>query len=423
MPEVVIRVEGLGKRYRIGARQKKPAGRGASIRRLLVSPFTYLRTTMRPPTEEETLWALKNVSFEVKQGEVIGIVGRNGAGKSTLLKVLSRITEPTEGRATIRGRVSSLLEVGTGFHPELTGRENIYLSGAILGMKKVETDRKFDEIVSFSEIEQFIDTPVKRYSSGMYVRLAFSVAAHLEPQILMVDEVLAVGDVDFQKKCLGKMEQAATGGRTVLFVSHNMSIISTLCEKVMVLSQGRVSTIGPTQQAIGAYLAQFGADATSKRSWSFDDAPGGENVKIRGVTVTAANGIPKQHYSTTEPVFATIEYWVLTDDVPVNANLHLFDQKNNHICSVANYSETRSNPIKKRGLYRSRCVIPGHFLNSGPHTIEPILTVDGKGRQVHVRDRVAFETLDEEQLVLSRGQWRGIVKPDFHWVTEKIGES
>jgi lipopolysaccharide transport system ATP-binding protein len=223
---LAIRVDNLGKRYRIGARQKQPNTLRERIENLVASPFDYLRSTLRGPSEEEILWALKDVSFEIQQGDVVGIIGRNGAGKSTLLKILSRITEPTSGRAEVNGRVGSLLEVGTGFHPELTGRENIYLNGAILGMRKAEIDRQFDEIVDFAEIEKFIDTPVKRYSSGMYVRLAFAVAAHLEPEILLVDEVLAVGDAAFQKKCLGKIGDVAREGRTVLFVSHNMAAIS-----------------------------------------------------------------------------------------------------------------------------------------------------------------------------------------------------
>ena len=207
-----------------------------------------------PQASKEEFWALKDVSFEVKRGEVVGIIGRNGAGESTLLKILSRITEPTEGRVTLKGRVASLLEVGTGFHPELTGRENIFLNGAILGMSKAEIRKKFDEIVAFAEVERFLDTPVKRYSSGMYVRLAFAVAAHLEPEILVVDEVLAVGDAEFQKKCLGKMKDVATGGRTVLFVSHNMTVIRSICPKTILLNNGKIETFGQTKKSIDCYL-------------------------------------------------------------------------------------------------------------------------------------------------------------------------
>ena len=260
MSDTVIRVENLGKKYIIGHQKQQPytalrdviADGAKSLGRQLLKPFG---KKIAAPAYEE-FWALKEVSFEIKRGDRVGIIGRNGAGKSTLLKILSRITEPTKGRISIKGRVASLLEVGTGFHPELTGRENIYLNGAILGMSKVEIKKKFDEIVAFAEVEKFLDTPVKRYSSGMYVRLAFAVAAHLEPEILIVDEVLAVGDAAFQKKCLGKMEDVGKDGRTVLFVSHNMAAITTFCKKVVWLSQGQVKMQGEAQQITSNYLSQ-----------------------------------------------------------------------------------------------------------------------------------------------------------------------
>ena len=268
----MIRVERLSKRYRIGGRVENHRRLGEVLGELARAPFRRLRGS----AADQTFWALKDVSFEVKRGEVLGIVGKNGAGKSTLLKILSRITEPTEGRAELRGRVASLLEVGTGFHGELTGRENVYLNGTFLGMRKREIDRKFDGIVAFSEVERFIDTPVKRYSSGMYVRLAFAVAAHLEPEILLVDEVLAVGDAEFQRKCLGKMNDIAQEGRTVLFVSHNMAAIQRLCSSAILLREGRVpfsgdarpllrSTCGETVWA-GAATGQSGTDRTGPAS-------------------------------------------------------------------------------------------------------------------------------------------------------------
>ena len=255
MSDLVIRVENLGKRYRIGERAPYRTLRDA-LARAVSAPLRRSSSRSRSSDAEEAneFWALKDVSFEVRRGDVIGILGRNGAGKSTLMKILSRVTRPTLGHAEVRGRLGSLLDVGTGFHPELTGRENTYMNGAILGMSKRDIDRQFDEIVAFAEIEKFIDTPVKFYSSGMYVRLAFSVAAHLEPEILLVDEVLAVGDVAFQKKCLGRMGDAARHGRTVMFVSHNMGAISLLCKSAIVLDQGRIKTMGSTQQAIAGYL-------------------------------------------------------------------------------------------------------------------------------------------------------------------------
>src|SRR3990167_6101413 len=275
MSDIAIRVEGLGKLYRIGKRERYYTLRD-SLAQSLVAPFRRLFQTgdgrqttaassvLGPRSSVNgratTIWALRDVSFEIKQGEVVGVIGRNGAGKSTLLKILSRITEPTEGYAEIHGRVGSLLEVGTGFHPELTGRENIYLNGAILGMKKREIERKFDEIVAFAEVEKFIDTPVKHYSSGMYVRLAFAVAAHLEPEILLVDEVLSVGDAAFQKKCLGKMGDVAKEGRTVLFVSHNMGAISSLCNKTIYLADGQIRATGPTEKIVTDYLSEVFQD-------------------------------------------------------------------------------------------------------------------------------------------------------------------
>jgi lipopolysaccharide transport system ATP-binding protein len=252
----VIKVEGLGKEYVIGSREKVNETFRDMLASSLAAPFRRFRKLSGQVDAEERFWALKDVSFEVHKGEVVGIIGRNGAGKSTLLKILSRITPPTKGRVEIRGRVGSLLEVGTGFHPELTGRENIFLNGAILGMSRGEIARKFNDIVAFAEIEQFLDTPVKRYSSGMYVRLAFAVAAHLEPEILVVDEVLAVGDTQFQKKCLGKMGDAARGGRTVLFVSHNLAAVQNLCSRCIGLWQGRVFSNDKPNTVVDLYFNQ-----------------------------------------------------------------------------------------------------------------------------------------------------------------------
>jgi lipopolysaccharide transport system ATP-binding protein len=309
MSDIAIRVENLGKRYRIGQRERYYA-----LRDVLARPFSGFRSSvlglgsrllgLKPsspqqptansqhptpntqhPTPNTHIWALKDVSFEVKQGEVVGIIGRNGAGKTTLLKILARITEPTEGFAEVRGRVGSLLEVGTGFHPELTGRENIYLSGAVLGMTKREIDQKFDEIVAFAEIEKFLDTPVKYYSTGMYVRLAFAVAAHLEPEILLVDEVLAVGDAAFQKKCLGKMEDVAREGRTVLFVSHNMAAVENLCQRGIVLDEGRIVYIGQTKEAISYYLNSLAQIGSTPLRFRTDRRGTGElrvvNIEVR----------------------------------------------------------------------------------------------------------------------------------------------
>jgi len=282
MSNTIIQVENLGKKYLIKHQKQGSytalrdviADKVKSLSKRIISPLNHKQSTTYSTTEE--FWALKDISFKVKQGEVVGIIGRNGAGKSTLLKIISRITEPTKGRIRINGRVASLLEVGTGFHPELTGRENIFLNGAILGMGKAEIKRKFDEIVAFAEIENFLDTPVKRYSSGMYVRLAFAVAAHLEPEILLVDEVLAVGDVVFQKKCLGKMEDVAVHGRTVLFVSHNMDTILRLCQKGIFLAEGRNMDMGKIENIVGIYMT-----SEVKTVWNSEQVIFGKNTAIR----------------------------------------------------------------------------------------------------------------------------------------------
>jgi len=324
MSDTIIRVENLSKKYIIGHQKQERytalrdviANGAKSVGRQLVKPFG--KRIPDPAVEE--FWALKDVSFEIKRGDRVGIIGRNGAGKSTLLKILSRITEPTRGRISINGRVASLLEVGTGFHPELTGRENIYLNGAILGMSKAEIKRKFDEIVAFAEVEKFLDTPVKRYSSGMYVRLAFAVAAHLEPEILVVDEVLAVGDVQFQQKCLGKMQDVATNGRTVIFVSHQMAAISNLCSSCMLLQKGELSFYGRTESAINHYLASstkarqeaIGSLQAFRPSWA--------RPLIMSVRVLDSSGQEKTSFAlgsdiTFEMTFATHDATTLTNPV------------------------------------------------------------------------------------------------------------
>jgi lipopolysaccharide transport system ATP-binding protein len=310
----VIRVENLGKKYTI----QHQTGGGGGYRRLsedlveaIKRPFCKAKPHANGCPKNEDFWALRNVSFEVQQGEVLGIIGRNGAGKSTLLKILSRITEPTEGRVRLKGRVASLLEVGTGFHPELTGRENVYLNGAILGMSRAEIRRKFDEIVAFAEVEKFLDTPVKRYSSGMYVRLAFAVAAHLEPEILIVDEVLAVGDVEFQRKCLGKMEQVATGGRTVLFVSHNLAAIEDLCQAVHVIKNGNLLYTGTPRDAVKKYSEETMQIAT-RPTVRFDSASA---IPLRMTSATIlSNGVPTTAIGTGHPLTIRIEF---ASDTPI----------------------------------------------------------------------------------------------------------
>lgn len=312
MTDIAIRCKGLGKQYRIGERERYKALRD-TISDTVSAPFRWLRNPKSSKSEPQSFWALKDLSFEIRRGEVVGIIGRNGAGKSTLLKILSRITAPTKGEVKIHGRVGSLLEVGTGFHPELTGRENIYLNGAILGMRRAEIERRFDEIVAFAEIEKFLDTPVKRYSSGMYVRLAFAVAAHLEPEVLIVDEVLAVGDAHFQKKCLGKMGEVAKQGRTVLFVSHNMGAIAHLCARGITLENGNISFNGTAQEAVNYYNRNILARAETNGLPAhriFSAAVNGNkgDVAIISIEILDLEGNPKNIVGTWDSVTFRIRY-------------------------------------------------------------------------------------------------------------------
>ena len=313
MTDIAIRVENLGKRYRIGGKQERYKTLRDSLVQTASAPVRAAGSLLRrgghhDGAPEEIIWALKDVSFEVKRGEVVGIIGRNGAGKSTLLKILTRITDPTEGRAVIRGRVASLLEVGTGFHPELTGRENLYLSGAILGMTRAEIERKFDEIVDFSGVEKFIDTPVKRYSSGMQVRLAFSVAAHLEPEILLVDEVLAVGDAAFQKKCLGKMEGVAKEGRTVLFVSHNMTAIMALCSRCLLIDAGQIANSGRSPDVVQSYLEMFQSMSSERDLRLRQDRRGDGSLRVVGLRFGTSGNHECGFWVTGENSFAEVSY-------------------------------------------------------------------------------------------------------------------
>jgi lipopolysaccharide transport system ATP-binding protein len=375
MSDTTIRVDNLGKMYRIGAAEKQSRNGWRALGDLAMSPFDYLRRMGRPPTEEETLWALRDVSFEVKRGEVVGIIGRNGAGKTTLLKILSRITEPTEGRAEIHGRVGSLLEVGTGFHPELTGRENIYLNGAILGMRKVEIDHKFDEIVDFSGIEKFIDTPVKRYSSGMYVRLAFAVAAHLEPEILLVDEVLAVGDVAFQKKCLGKMGDVAKAGRTVLLVSHNMASMTQLCPNCIWLDCGQIKQMGETSPIVRNYVATFDASGGSAESF-FPELPDRES-QVRKARLCNQRGETSRNYECDEPVI--LEFvWQVHRRIPGLYGYLSIQKPDSTPVMVSDSFDTPPNPLDDLapGYYLVGIVIPARTLAPGDYLVYLNFTSD-----------------------------------------------
>ena len=360
--DVIIRAEGLGKKYVLGPNGGDGPYRtfretvGDNVRRV------FQRSGTTAPADE--FWALRDINFEVRRGEVVAFVGRNGAGKSTLLKVLSRITEPTTGRVSLRGRVASLLEVGTGFHPELTGRENIFLNGAILGMSRREIRAKFDEIVAFSEVERFLDTPVKRYSSGMYVRLAFAVAAHLEPEILVIDEVLAVGDAEFQKKCLGKMDDVAKReGRTVLFVSHNMVAVNSLCESAIWLEGGRQKTGGPASEVVARYLTA-GVGSGAERVWPDAERLAGEKFRLRSVRVvdqgqTASAAIDIEH------AFAVEIKYTLFEPLPELRVCFRLTTPDGVVAFQSNDESTSGFGGKKRtpGTFISRCDVPGDLLN------------------------------------------------------------
>jgi lipopolysaccharide transport system ATP-binding protein len=438
MSDIVIKAEALGKKYTIGHQAQNKGyvalrdvmvNGAISIWRKIIDLLRGMPIIQGDTFEE--VWALKDVSFEIHRGEAVGIIGRNGAGKSTLLKVFSRITEPSAGQVEIRGRVASLLEVGTGFHPELTGRENIYLNGAILGMSRIEIKRKFDEIVAFAEIDQYLDTPVKRYSSGMYVRLAFAVAAHLEPEILVVDEVLAVGDAEFQKKCLGKMGDVVCEGRTVLFVSHNMNAIRRLCKRCIVISHGLLVFDGDVDTAIGFYLKS--TSANSQVSWpEARRAPGNDVVRLCAVRFVDQDGVERTRFDVREPVKLDIEFRVykevqLAISVQFNGSLGTYI-----MVSMDRYIKGPwgRQPPYEVGTYRSSCFIPGDFLNEG------ILSVNiwiysppfAPHESTHIRliNAVSIDITDKHDINGARGhypyEWGSepVIRPKLKWITEQI---
>jgi homopolymeric O-antigen transport system ATP-binding protein len=383
---VAVRVRDLSKEYRIGHRFDRYKTLRESLASLVSSPARLLRRRPRSAEGDDLLWALRDVNFEVREGEVVGIVGRNGAGKSTLLKILARITDPTLGTAEIHGRVGSLLEVGTGFHPELTGRENIYLNGAILGMRRAEIGRKFDEIVAFSEVEQFIDTPVKRYSSGMYLRLAFAVAAHLEPEILLVDEVLAVGDADFQKKCLGKMGDVALEGRTVLFVSHNMPAVQALCSRAILLRAGTVAVDGSTGEVLREYLGHLLATAAH----AFENNPdrrGDGSVRLTAARVLDDQGTPCERVVAGTPITLEFSYENNVEAERIDLILALV----NHLGITVSHMSTRiaDFPVVAGSSGVVTCRIPSLPLPRGEYRIVAVVKHRGQTTD-HIPNALAF---------------------------------
>jgi len=426
MGDIAIRIVGLGKQFRIGKQERYRAFRD-TLTDAFTAPFKRAYGLLRGNAAaasnlNETIWALKEVSFEVKKGEVIGIIGRNGAGKSTLLKILSRITEPTEGRAEIYGRVGALLEVGTGFHPELTGRENIYLNGAILGMSRAEINRKFDEIVTFAEVEKFIDTPVKHYSSGMGLRLGFSVAAHLEPEILIVDEVLAVGDAQFQKKCLGKMSEVAGQGRTVLFVSHNMTAVQGLCTKAIWLDVGTVRQIGNVNTLVSQYI-RAGAQAVTSRMWDvFETAPGSATCRVHQIQVFKDLENITSTIRVNDPCTIAIDFWNQSENAYLHLTLHVMTEDGAMAFETGSYeSGWHRRPIGP-GLYRTVCHIPANLLNDGVYSLDLMFIRNETEVIAYCRSIFQFEIQDdlETRNIAYHGKWQGAVRPRFEWEQEAI---
>ncbi len=423
MSDIAIRVEGLGKRYRIGA----PAMNYRTLRDSVVeaarAPVRWLRGA-RSNGDLNAIWALKDISFSVNQGQVLGVIGRNGAGKSTLLKILSRVTDPTEGIGEIHGRVGSLLEVGTGFHPELTGRENIYLNGAILGMRRSEIERNFDEIVDFAEVGPFIDTPVKRYSSGMYLRLAFAVAAHLEPEILVVDEVLAVGDAEFQRKCLGKMSDVASQGRTVLFVSHNMSAVLRLTQETIVIEKGRLGLRAPTPEAVDYYLSQ-GYSQEGQRIWEPDEIPQ-EAAPFcpKSIRLVNMHGDVVDTIRSVEPFSIELEYELEAPITGLRIGVYLLSTRGEYIFTSFDTDEAdRFEKLGTRpaGRYVSRCTVPADFLNEGRFVIG--INASSYRVQRYFQDEKAL-TFTVDAIGAPGMQWpeprMGAIRPRLDWQIEVL---
>lgn len=414
MAETVIQVEDLSKLYRLGVigtgsfRQDLQHWWSTSVLKK-ENPFFQLNNPEAGSLSKDHIWALKDINFEVKRGEALGIIGSNGSGKSTLLKIVSRIVRPTTGVVRGKGKVSSLLEVGTGFHQELTGRENIFVSGYVLGMSKEEIRSKFDEIVDFSGIENFIDTPVKRYSSGMYVRLAFAVAAHLEPDILIVDEVLAVGDADFQKKCLGKMREVThSEGRTILFVSHSMQAINKLCDKALWLHKGKMQEIGDVSAVVDKYVSGT-QQLKLKQEWATpEEAPGNDLVRFRSVELIPQLLSPEAPLDIRTPLTVRFQFWNMTDDVVLNTGLHLFTYGDECIFDVPS-------PAMRceKGLVEGECSIPGNFLNDGSYYLSIIVVRDTSVEVFYLEECLSFEVEDYRADFQWFGKWWGAVRPKF----------
>jgi lipopolysaccharide transport system ATP-binding protein len=424
MAAPIISVRNLGKRYQLGAALGHDTLRDhiAHAAQSVTSLFRGKKDSAAAKTSPESFWALQDVSFDVQPGEAVGIIGRNGAGKSTCLKLLSQITEPTTGEIRIRGKLASLLEVGTGFHPELSGRENIFLNGAILGMSKAEIVRHFDEIVAFAEIGKFLDTPVKRYSSGMYVRLAFAVAAHLEAEILVVDEVLAVGDLNFQRKCLAKIQDVGQSGRTVLFVSHNMSAITRLCQRTILLDGGRVLRDGPSHDVVKTYLTS-GLGTTAHREWpDAATAPGNDVVRLRAVRVRGEDGQVREALDIRQSVAVEMEFDVLKPGHTLVPAFHFFDEEGACVFVSSDSDPKWRRQVRPVGRFVSTTRIPGNYLAEGSLIVgAAVATLNPVVVHCHERQAVAFQMVDSCEGDSARGDYAGaypgVVRPLLPWTT------
>lgn len=397
-----ISIENISKKYILSHKKKKYQNLKESVSGFLGELFT-------SKDEEETkevFWALRNVSFDIEQGDRIGIVGSNGAGKSTLLKILSRITEPTSGQVKVNGRMASLLEVGTGFHPELTGRENIFLNGAILGMKQNEIRSQFDEIVSFAGIEKFLDTPVKRYSSGMYVRLGFAIAAHLEPEILIVDEVLAVGDSEFQKKCLGKMKDVSSSGRTILFVSHNSTAIQGLCNKAAFLQKGNLVKYGEVGEVLHDYMTSISKFQLQQNWETPEEAPGTDQVRIKNIEVVPEFINGSKNIDVRTPLKINIEFWNMLESAHLNLSMFLYNMTGECVFNVGSQAKTFS-----KGLIKGMLEIPANFLNDGSYYISVMIVKDTADPIYFMEDAISFDVADWREGTNWYGKWPGAVRP------------
>ncbi|MEW6614752.1 MAG: polysaccharide ABC transporter ATP-binding protein [Thermodesulfobacteriota bacterium] len=437
MTDLALKVENLSKLYRIGSRQQSYKTLRDTLTHVMYAPIRRIRSTLgysssvvRPRSSgvcNDTIWALKDVSFEIKPGEVVGIIGRNGAGKTTLLKILSRITEPTEGYAQIYGRVGSLLEVGTGFHPELTGRENIYLNGAILGMKRVEIERKFDEIVDFSGMERFIDTPTKYFSSGMQVRLAFSIAAHLEPEILLVDEVLAVGDAEFQKKCIGKMHSVTEEGRTVLFVSHNMTAIHNLCSRTILIDNGKLILDGHTEYVINKYLDQNLAEGAIVTCKELDGKVEGvirkydPSIQFKEIAITDQKAIPCNAFHSDEGLRVSVTYECLTVVNDLRVIVQIVDDENRAILTTQNIDDSDEESLywKNPGIYRSFCTIPPNTFGEKRFYISVQLE-NPKVEHLIINKILGFDIQFVGYQNIHGAHWNSFLRPRLSWETQVL---